>query len=386
MNNTIPFQDIPSPCFLLNEKLLIKNLELIQSIALQSGAKIILALKGYSMYSSFDTIKKYVPGTTASSLNEAKLAYNEFGGEIHAYCVAYTESEFNDFLDICGHISFNSINQYEKFKSIINTSDKKPLIGIRINPEYSEVETDLYNPCIPGSRLGMTADKFSEKLPEGVSGLHCHNLCEKDSYALERTFQAVEEKFGHLLTQISWFNFGGGHLITRIGYDHEHLISFIKSVYAKYPNIKEIILEPGSAFGWQTGYLITKVLDIVESGGKEVAIIDASISAHLPDCLEMPYTPRIQGATIIEDNDAEKGNIYKIGGLTCLAGDYVGDYAFDKPLEIGQTLVFEDMIHYTMVKTTTFNGVNLPNIGIWTTNNAFKLVKTFGYEEYKARL
>lgn len=378
----IPFHEIPSPCFLLDEKLLRKNLELIKSVADRSGAKIILALKGFAMHSAFPLVKQYVPGTTASSLNEAKLAAWEFGGEVHAYCVAYLDHEFDEMMDLAGHITFNSIRQYEHFKPKIYAAKKKISCAIRINPEFSEVETDLYNPCIPGSRLGMTADKFSGKLPEGIEGLHSHTLCEKDSYALERTLNAIEKNFGSLLTQIKWLNLGGGHLMTREGYDHEHLIQLIKNLYKKYPNIEEIILEPGSAFAWQTGYLVSKVLDIIESGGKDVAVLDASISAHMPDCIEMPYTARITGANISEEGPY----VYKVGGLTCLAGDHMGPYSFDKPLEIGQTLVFEDMIHYTMVKTTTFNGVNLPNIGIWQENDVFRLVKSFGYEDYKSRL
>lgn len=378
----IPFHEIPSPCFLLDEKLLRKNLELIKSVVDRSGAKIILALKGFAMHSAFPLVKQYVPGTTASSLNEAKLAAWEFGGEVHAYCVAYLDHEFDEMMDLAGHITFNSIRQYEHFKPKIYAAKKKISCAIRINPEFSEVETDLYNPCIPGSRLGMTADKFAGKLPEGIEGLHSHTLCEKDSYALERTLNAIEKNFGSLLTQIKWLNLGGGHLMTREGYDHEHLIQLIKNLYKKYPNIEEIILEPGSAFAWQTGYLVSKVLDIIESGGKEVAVLDASISAHMPDCIEMPYTARITGANISEEGPY----VYKVGGLTCLAGDHMGPYSFDKPLEIGQTLVFEDMIHYTMVKTTTFNGVNLPNIGIWQENDVFRLVKSFGYEDYKSRL
>jgi carboxynorspermidine decarboxylase len=378
----IPFDTIPSPCFLLDEKLLRKNLELIKSVADRSGAKIILALKGFSMYSTFQLVKQYVPGTTASSLNEARLAAWEFGGEVHAYCVAYLDQEFDEVMQLAGHITFNSIRQYQHFKPRIDANASKIACAIRINPEYSEVETDLYNPCIPGSRLGMTANNIGSKLPEGIEGLHSHTLCEKDSYALERTFVEIEKSFGNLLTQIKWLNLGGGHLMTKEGYDLEHLIGLIKGIYAKYPNIKEIILEPGSAFAWQTGYLVSKVLDIVESGGNEVAVLDSSISAHMPDCIEMPYTAKITGAQIAENGK----NSYKVGGLTCLAGDHMGPYSFEKPLEIGQTIVFEDMMHYTMVKTTTFNGVNLPNIGIWKEDNTFKMIKTFGYEEYKSRL
>ncbi len=380
--SSIPFHEIPTPCFLLDEKLLKKNLELIADVAQKSGAKIILALKGFSMYSTFHLVKKYVPGTTASSLNEARLGAYEFGGEVHAYNVAYLENEFDEMMQHCGHITFNSLAQWEKFKTKIEKNPKKISCAIRINPEYSEVETELYNPCIPGSRLGVTANHFDKILPEGIEGLHMHNLCEKDSYALERTWLEIEKKFGFLLSQISWFNMGGGHLMTKEGYNHAHLIDFIKSIYIKYPNIKEIILEPGSAFGWRTGYLVSKVLDIVESGGKEVAILDSSISAHMPDCIEMPYTPQIIGAEIADNSTFS----YKMGGLTCLAGDHVGPYSFPKKLTEGDIIVFEDMMHYTMVKTTTFNGVNLPNIAIWKENNSYQLVKSFGYDEYKARL
>jgi len=367
---------------LLDEKLLRKNLELIQSVALRSGAKLILALKGFSMYSAFPLVRQFIPGTTASSLNEARLASIEFGGEVHAYCVAYLPQEFDEMMTCATHITFNSIRQYEQFKPRLQANPKKISAAIRINPEFSEVETDLYNPCIPGSRLGMTADKFGATLPEGIEGLHSHTLCEKDSYALERTFEAIEQNFSHLLKQIKWLNLGGGHLLTKIGYDHDHLIGMIKNIYDKYPNIEEIILEPGSAFAWQTGYLVSTVLDIIESGGKEIAVLDSSISAHMPDCIEMPYIASIIGAKI-----SDEGNYtYKVGGLTCLAGDQMGPYVFEKPLLMGDTIVFEDMMHYTMVKTTTFNGVNLPNIGIWKEDNTFQLVKSFGYEEYKSRL
>lgn len=380
--HTIPFSNYPSPCFLLDEKLLRKNLILIQDVAKQSGAKIILALKGFSMYSTFPMVRQYVPGTTASSINEARLGGLEFGGEVHAYNVAYLDDEFKEMMHYCGHITFNSLAQWQKFKDRIQQNEKKISCAIRINPEYSEVETDLYNPCIPGSRLGVTANHFDKILPKGIDGLHMHNLCEKDSYALERTWLEIEKKFGFLLTQISWFNMGGGHLITKEGYDTAHLIQFIQSIYKKYPNIKEIIMEPGSAFAWQTGYLNTRVLDIVESGGKEVAIIDASISAHMPDCIEMPYTPRIIGAEISDSGPYT----YQIGGLTCLAGDHIGPYSFEKPLKEGDLIVFEDMMHYTMVKTTTFNGVNLPSIAVYKEENIFVLIKSFGYEDYLARI
>lgn len=373
---------IPTPCFVLDESLLRTNLEKIKYIATESGATIILALKGYALWNSFGMIREYLPGTTASSLHEARLGFEEFKGEVHSYFVAYLDHEFDEVLTYCSHLSFNSLAQWDKFKGRVVAHPAKHSCGIRINPEYSEVETDLYNPCIPGSRLGMTADKFGRKLPTGIEGLHMHNLCEKDSYALERTWKQIESKFGHLLPQIKWLNLGGGHAFTRADYDAAHVIELIKAIYATYPNIEKIILEPGSAVGWDTGFLISEVQDVIESGGKRVAILDASISAHMPDCIEMPYTARITGTVPTEGSK----HVYYVGGLTCLAGDYMGPYGFDKPLLAGDKLVFEDMMHYTMVKTTTFNGVNLPSIGAISENGSFRLIKKFGYEDYKSRL
>ncbi|MDX2195560.1 MAG: carboxynorspermidine decarboxylase [Cytophagales bacterium] len=382
MHPDIPFHHIPSPCYILDEKLLYRNLKLISKVSQEAGVKIILALKGFSMYGAFDIVKKYLPGTTASSLNEAKLAYHEYGGEVHAYCVAYLAHEMDEMMQYCGHITFNSISQWQKYKDIIQKHSKNITCGIRINPQYSEVDTDLYNPSIPGSRLGMTYTHLGNTLPQGIEGLHFHNLCEGDSYALERTLQAVETKFGHLIAQCKWFNMGGGHLMTHEKYNTDHLIHILTSFKARYPNLQEVILEPGSAIAWQTGYLLATVQDVIENGGKITAVIDASVSAHMPDCIEMPYTAKIYGAAAVDEGKY----VYKIGGLTCLAGDHMGPYSFDKPLEAGSQIVFDDMMHYTMVKTTTFNGVNLPNIGIWRESGKFELLKSFGYEEYKARL
>ncbi|MDX2188893.1 MAG: carboxynorspermidine decarboxylase [Bacteroidota bacterium] len=378
----IPFDQIPSPTFLLDASLLRKNLELIDSVQKRAGVKIILALKGFSMWGSFPIINQYLSGTTASSLYEARLGYEEFKGEVHAYCVAYFEHEFDEIMRYCNHITFNSIAQYEKFASRVRNGDKSISCAIRINPEYSEVETDLYNPCIPGSRLGMTFDKFGDKLPEGIEGLHFHSLCEKDSYTLERTLKAIEPKFGHLINHCKWFNMGGGHLMTKEGYDIEHLVQLLIDFKKRYPNLEEVIMEPGSAIAWQTGYLVSSVQDIIESGGKQVAVLDVSVSAHMPDCIEMPYTARILGA---EASDTGPYS-YLVGGLTCLAGDYMGPYSFEKPLQAGDRLVFDDMMHYTMVKTTMFNGVSHPDIGIWTEKGSYDLLRKFSYQDFKYRL
>ena len=377
----IDFSKIPSPCYVLEEQLLRKNLELLNHVQTQSGGNIILALKGFSMYKMFPMVKKYLSGATASSLNEARLIVEEMKCQAHTYAPVYKPEEFKEMMRYSSHITFNSLKQWEQFKPEIQKNRKKISCGLRINPQYAEVSTDMYNPCIVGSRLGITRDLIGEKLPEGIEGLHFHTLCENDSYTLERTLVHVEEKFGDLLHQVKWLNMGGGHLMTREGYDTEHLIKQIKRLKETY-NI-EVILEPGSAIAWRTGYLVSKVMDIVDAQGIDVAILDVSFAAHMPDTLEMPYKPKILGAT-----DAVEGKpTYRMGGMTCLAGDFMGDYSFDEPLKIGDTVIFDDMIHYTMVKTTTFNGVGLPSIGIVREEtNQFELFKSFGFRTYKDKL
>ncbi|MBX2951452.1 MAG: carboxynorspermidine decarboxylase [Leadbetterella sp.] len=381
MSVPVDFSKIPSPAYVLEERLLKRNLELIRSVQERSGASIILALKGFSMYRMFPLVKEYLSGATASSLNEARLIVEEMGCLAHSYCPAYKEEEFNEMMEYSSHLTFNSLSQYELYKDRVLHHREKISMGLRINPEYAEVETDMYNPAIRGSRLGITRNLLGDTLPEGIEGLHSHTLCENDSYVLERTLVHIEEKFGDLLHQVKWLNLGGGHLMTRAGYDHEHLIGLIGRLRKKY-NI-EVILEPGSAIAWETGFLRSKVLDIVDSLGVKVAILDTSFAAHMPDTLEMPYKPKVWGA----DPEALPGkHVYRLGGMTCLAGDYMSEYSFDAPLQVGDTLVFNDMIHYTMVKTTTFNGVGLPAIGIIRENGEFELLKSFGYETFKDRI
>jgi len=377
----IDFSKIPSPCYVLDERLLRRNLEILKRVQDAAGVNIICALKGFAMFSSFGMVRQYLKGATASSLNEARLCFEEMKSKAHLCAAAYLEHEFDELMNLCDHITFNSLSQWERFKDKIKKHPKKISCAIRINPEYSEIETDLYNPAVPGSRLGATIDKFADKLPEGIEGLHFHTLCENDSYTLERTLKMTEKKFGHLISQCKWINFGGGHLITREDYDVNHLIRILKNFRAKNNNI-EVILEPGEAVGWRTGYLVSTVQDIIENKGIQIAMLDVSFSTHMPDCLEMPYKPNIVGAT-----DAIAGKpTYRMGGISCLAGDFMGDYSFEKQLMVGDQIIFEDMIHYTMVKTTTFNGVGLPSIGIWTEQDEFKLVRSFGYEDYKNRL
>lgn len=375
----INYNQIPSPCFVLDEVKFRNNLELIRSVKDQAGIEIILAFKAFAMWSAFPIVREYIPCSTASSLAEARLAFEEMGSPAHTYAPAYSDKEFDEIMQYSSHITFNSLAQFEKFYP--RTQFYNISCGLRINPEFSDVGTDLYNPCSPGSRLGIIAEKLGEKLPTGVEGLHFHTLCESNSFDLERTLLVVEQKFGHLFSQIKWLNMGGGHLMTREGYNTEHLIQVLKAFKAKHPHL-QLILEPGSAFAWRTGDLVATVLDIVENKGVKTAMLDVSFSCHMPDCLEMPYKPAITGAT-----DAIPGKpTYRMGGNSCLAGDFYGDWSFEQPLQPGDRIIFEDMIHYTMVKTTMFNGVNHPSIGIWTKDNEFRLVREFGYEDYKGRL
>jgi carboxynorspermidine decarboxylase len=383
---SVDYTNIPSPCFILEESLLRQNLELIDRVQTAAGCTIILALKGFSMYSAFPIVKEYLSGATASSLNEVKLINDYLGCKAHTYMPAYLDAEFSQILERSSHITFNSLAQWERFKDRVEDfKEANPgrllSCGIRVNPQYSEVSTEMYNPCVPGSRLGVTRDKLPDQLPEGLDGIHFHTLCENDSYTLERTLEALESRFGDLLHQAKWLNMGGGHLMTREGYDTEKLIQLVQTIRQKYD--LEVILEPGSAIAWRTGELYTTVLDVMDSQGIAVAILDTSFAAHMPDTLEMPYKPVIRGAS----SEPVSGKpTYRMGGMTCLAGDYIGDYSFSEPLQVGDRIVFEDMIHYTMVKTTTFNGVNLPSIGIWKSNQEFQHVRSFGYESFKDRL
>lgn len=378
------FNEIPSPCYVLDETSLKSNLQILDIVQQEAGVKIICALKGFAFWHSFPLLKQYLSGATASSLNEARLISEEMGMNAHSYCPIFLEEEFKDILIYSSHITFNSFSQWEKYKMQMIEFPKKVSVGLRINPEYSEVETDLYNPAIAGSRLGITSDQFGSSLPEGVEGLHFHTLCENDSYVLERTLAEVEKRFGHLIKQCKWFNMGGGHHITREGYDVVHLVNLLRSFKQRYPNLEEVILEPGEAVGWQTGVLVSTVQDIINAKGLNVAMLDVSFACHMPDCLEMPYKP-----TIINATDAVEGKpTYRMGGSSCLAGDFMGmgDYSFDEPLEPGDKIVFDDMIHYTMVKTTFFNGVKHPSIGIINEDGEFILLKEFGFEDYKNKL
>lgn len=377
----IDFKKIPSPCFVLEEDLLRRNLTLVKSVEDRAGVKIILAFKAFAMWKSFPIIREYIGYSTASSVFEAQLAFEEMGSPAHTFAPAYTVENFPVFMKFSSHITFNSLTQFERFYPMAKSSSHKISCGLRINPEFSEVETDLYNPCAPGTRFGVTSDELTE-LPEGVEGLHFHTLCESTSFDLEKTLERVEQKFGHFLSQVKWLNMGGGHLMTKKGYDVEHLIGLLKGLKERYPNL-EIILEPGSAFAWETGVLVSSVTDIVENAGIKTAILDVSFACHMPDCLEMPYKPRIRGAY---HEPVHSRPTYRMGGNSCLSGDFMGDWSFDEPLEIGDTIVFEDMIHYTTVKTTMFNGISHPAIALWTQDNELNIYREFTYEDYKNRM
>ena len=381
MTSQLPDVDltkIPSPCFILDEKLLIKNLQILEGLQKQADIKILCAFKGYAMWSTFPLLRKFLAGATASSLHEAQLCQDEFGKKAHLCAPAYSSKEIETLTDISSHITFNSLDQYHRFSTI---ADKKGLkIGLRINPEYSEVTPEIYNPCIPGSRLGITKENMPSKLPQFVSGLHFHSLCEQNAGALVRTLEVIEKNFQNHLHHASWLNIGGGHHFTRDDYDRELFVRTIRSLKAKY-NL-EIIAEPGEAIGWKTGYLLATVLDIVEANSIHTAMLDVSFAAHMPDCLEMPYQPDIYG-TVEPGSTTYK---YRLGGNTCLAGDFMDNYHFSQALKAGDHILFDDMIHYTMVKTNTFNGVQLPSIGILKKDGTFELMRKFDYTDYKNRL
>jgi len=377
----IDYSKIPSPCYVIDEERFRENLSLIKQVSEESGAEIILAFKGFAMWGVFPILKEYISGASASSPHEARLCFEEVGVPAHTYSPAYKETDFESILKYSSHITFNSLAQYYKYSGILSGYPKKISTGLRINPEYSEIGHDIYNPCSPGSRLGITSnDLMKEGIPDGLEGLHFHVLFESDSYVLEKVLEVVELKFSKLFHKLKWINMGGGHLITRKGYDTEHLVEILKRFRER--SGLHIILEPGSAFAWETGELISTVEDIVENKGIKTAILDVSFTAHMPDCLEMPYKPKIVGAT-----DPVQGKpTYRLGGNSCLSGDFMGEWSFDSELKPGDRIIFLDMIHYTMVKTTTFNGVQHPSIGIWTRDNKFRLLKRFGYEDYKNRL
>lgn len=378
--------EIPTPFYIVYEDRLRRNLELINRVKREAGVNIIMAFKANALWRTFPIIKEYCTASTASSLNEMDLALDCLGNEVHSYCPAYTPLTINRYLEGSTHLTFNSLNQWHRFKDDVNvhnaTEGKRHVSpGVRVNPQCSVIETDIYNPALPGSRFGVTADIIGDKLPDGIEGMHFHALCESTSYDLEKVLEAFEAQFGKYLPQVKWVNMGGGHLMTREGYDVEHLISLLKGFKSRYPWL-EVILEPGSAFTWRTGDLITSVVDVVENQGVKTAIIDASFACHMPDCLEMPYQPKITESIEVDTSLPT----YRLGGNSCLSGDFIGDWSFEKPLEIGDRLTLEDMNHYTTVKTNMFNGIQHPSIVLCRSNGECEYLRQYTYEDYKSRM
>lgn len=378
--------EIPTPFYIVYEEKLRSNLQLIKKVKEEAGVNIIMAFKANALWRTFPIIKEYIQDSTASSLNEMKLGNEELGGEVHTYCPAYTDSTIDEFMNGSTHITFNSVSQYAKFKDRIDAYNsahpEKPVSpGLRVNPHCSVIDTDIYNPSLPGSRFGVTPDVIGDKLPEGIEGLHFHALCESSSWDLAKVLEAFEAQFGKYLPSVKWVNMGGGHLMTRKDYDTEHLVKILKEFKARYPWLS-VILEPGSAFTWQTGDLITSVVDVVENQGIKTAIIDASFSCHMPDCLEMPYKP------VVKESCEPSIDLptYRLGGNSCLSGDFVEDWSFAEPLKEGDRLTFADMNHYTTVKTTMFNGIQHPAIVLCDMNGDCSYLRQFSYEDYKSRM
>ena len=374
------------PVYIIEETLLRRNLQLISNVAKEADVEIILAFKAFALWKTFPIFREYINSTTASSLSEARLALEEFGAKAHTYSPAYTDEEIDDIVRCSSHLTFNSLSQYERFNDRV---EGKASIGLRVNPEYSEVGTMLYNPCAPGTRFGITADKLPETLPANIEGFHCHCHCESGADVLERTLVHIEEKFSKWFPQLKWLNLGGGHLMTRKDYDVSHLINILKGLHGRYPWLK-IILEPGSAFAWQTGPLVSHVVDIVEDKGIRTAILDVSFTCHMPDCLEMPYMPEVRGAEIVEESSSLQSQtseyVYRLGGNSCLSGDFMSSWRFDHELKVGEEVIFEDMIHYTTVKTCMFNGISHPALAMLHKDGKLEILRRFGYEDYRNRM
>lgn len=370
---------LPTPCYVVDERLLRRNLEILDSVQQRTGCRILLALKGFSMYATFPMVGRYLKGITSSSLFEARLGFEEMGKEVHIFAPAYREDEFDEIMTYCDHIVFNSFSQWRKFKNRVKGNSKHIECGIRINPEYSEISTPIYNPCYTNSRLGVTLENFEPDALEGIDGLHFHTMCEQNSDTLKRTIEVVDQKFGQYIKGMKWVNFGGGHHITREDYDLDTLIESILFIKNKYQ--VDVYLEPGEAIALNTGFLVAEVMDIVKNN-MSIAILNTSAACHMPDVIEMPYRPNIISA----GQPDEYPYSYRLGGLTCLAGDVIGDYSFKEPLKPGDRLVFCDMAHYTMVKNNMFNGVNLPSIALYREDEGMKVLRSFDYEDYKSRL
>ncbi len=379
--NRQTFEEVHTPYYIIEERKLRNNLSLIRRVASEAGVEVILAFKAFALWKTFPIFREYIQATTASSLYEARMAYEQFGSKAHTYSPAYTEDEFAEIVNCSSHLTFNSLSQYERF----HQRAKGVSLGLRVNPEYSEVGTALYNPCAPGTRFGVSADKLPEQLPADIEGFHCHCHCESGADVFERTLRHIEEKFSRWFPQLKWINFGGGHLMTRKDYDVLRLIRMMKEFRQRFPNLK-VILEPGSAFAWQTGPLVAQVVDVVEDKGIRTAILNVSFTCHMPDCLEMPYMPEVRGASVWCEDKGNNRFLYRLGGNSCLSGDFMGNWLFDHELQVGENIIFEDMIHYTTVKTNMFNGISHPSIAILHEDDNLELLRKFSFEDYLNRM
>ena len=381
------FANIDRPMYILDEERLRRNLKLIKNVSDKAEIEIILAFKAYALWKTFPIFREYISATTASSLYEARLGYEEFGAPVHTYSPAYTGKVLPDIARMSSHLTFNSLSQYSRFHSAAKAANPDVSLGIRVNPEYSEVGTALYNPCAPGTRFGVLAEDLPAELPDDIDGFHCHCHCESGSDVFQRTLVHIEDKFSRWFPQLKWINFGGGHLMTRKDYDVEQLVKMMRDFRRRYPNLK-VILEPGSAFAWQTGELVAQVVDIVENHGIRTAILNVSFTCHMPDCLEMPYKPEVRGAVILPEGEAAGGKeyVYRLGGCSCLSGDFMGDWQFDHELRVGENIIFEDMLHYTTVKTNMFNGVSHPSIALLRQGGDLQVLREYTYDDYKHRM
>jgi carboxynorspermidine decarboxylase len=383
--NPETYSELARPTYILNETKLRRNLEIISRVSRLADIEIILAFKAYALWRTFPIFREYIGATTASSLNEARLGFEEFGAPTHTFSPAYEDSEIEEIARCSSHIVFNSMSQYERFREQVRQANRDISIGLRLNPEYSEVATLLYNPCAPGTRFGIASDKLPKKLPDDVEGFHIHCHCESGSDVFARTLKHFEARFSPWLEQVEWMNFGGGHLMTRKDYDIQNLIDILTGFRQRYPHLK-IIMEPGSAFAWQTGELVSQIVDIVEHDGIKTAILNVSFTCHMPDCLEMPYQPEVRRAKIVDDTNARSPRVYRLGGNSCLSGDWMGYWQFDHDLQVGENIIFEDMLHYTTVKTNMFNGIPHPDIALLHADGELETLRRFTYEDYRSRM
>lgn len=381
--NLDTFEGIHGPAYILEEARLRRNLRLISDIAKAADVEIILAFKAYALWKTFPIFREYINATTASSLYEARLGHDEFGSPTHTFSPAYTDYEIDEISSCSSHLTFNSLTQLNRYAERAKSANPGVSLGLRVNPEYSEVGTMLYNPCAPGTRFGVTADKLPDLLPSCIDGFHCHCHCESGADVFQRTLVHIEERFAKWFSQIKWINFGGGHLMTRKDYDVDLLINLMQGFHKRYPWLK-VILEPGSAFAWQTGPLVSQVVDIVEDHGIRTAILNVSFTCHMPDCLEMPYKPDVRFAKTLDENVGE--HVYRLGGNSCLSGDFMGYWQFDHELQVGENIIFEDMLHYTTVKTTMFNGITHPDIMLAHSDGSIETLRHFAYNDYNSRM